>query len=221
MACIGLAIAVLAMPGTQPAIDPAHALMEPPPDPQPRPYVRPPAGSAVAGVVGSGMYRRLVALSRPQSALTLVVAAVLLTCLVSPSTASAMLLHVICFIGSLVEPFDSVLPNKFFLRPFIAQASLAPERASSPACAAFAPRLPPRFLLRAWRRDVQPMRAHVRRVSRLREAPPAANPRKGSHALQIPILLLTRRSSRQGKPTRSSMASLWIWTRWRGSWMNA
>lgn len=128
MACIGLAIAIFAMPGTQPAIDSAHALMEPPPDPQPRPYVRPPAGSAVAAVLGSGMYRKLVALSRPRSAFALTVAVLLLTCLASPSTASALLLHTICFIGSLVEPFDSVLPNKFFLRPFIAQARPPPER---------------------------------------------------------------------------------------------
>jgi hypothetical protein len=145
MACIGLTIAILAMPGTQPSIDSAHALMEPPPEHQPRPYVRPPAGSAVAAVLGSGMYRKLVALSRPRSALTLVAAVLLLTCLASPSTASALLLHIICFIGSLVEPFDSVLPNKFFLRPFIAQVSRVPERANARQSGSRV-RLPPRSL---------------------------------------------------------------------------
>ncbi|EOD28059.1 hypothetical protein EMIHUDRAFT_235264 [Emiliania huxleyi CCMP1516] len=110
----------LAAPQAGPAIDASHAMMEPPPAKQPRPYVRPPAGSRLAA--GSGVYRKLLSVSTPRSAATLAAAAVTITCLVSRSAASRLVLHIMCFIGSLLEPFDSVLPKRSALRPFIEQA---------------------------------------------------------------------------------------------------
>eukprot|EP00967_Tisochrysis_lutea_P158796 scaffold326037_cov61-Tisochrysis_lutea.AAC.1 len=75
-ACLALALAILGMPGAQLAMDPAHALMEPPPEHRPRPYVRPPPGTPLAALTGAGLYRKLVALSRPRSALTILASSI-------------------------------------------------------------------------------------------------------------------------------------------------
>ena len=46
-------------------------------------------------------------------------------CAASPEFASKLILHIIFCLGSLVEPFDTVLPKRSFLRCFIQQVQRA------------------------------------------------------------------------------------------------
>jgi len=110
-----LAVAPLLAHGA-PHADAIHAHMEPAPPKADLPRVSSP-------VVGDRMRRvgLLAKLASPKSALLMLPAAIAGLALAYPEPMARFFLHVLCFLGSLFEPFDSVLPQKHPLRVFIAQ----------------------------------------------------------------------------------------------------
>ena len=102
--------------GGPPKMDPVHSLMEPPPPRQQLPRVN----SPIVGqrVQRTGLAVLLGQLTSPRRALVLLTAAVAGLAVVHPERVARAVLHILCFIGSLFEPFDSVMPAKHPLRFF-------------------------------------------------------------------------------------------------------
>merc|ERR1740117_2539308 len=103
------------------AIDPVHSMMELPPPKLQRPRVSSP-------VVGGPRLQRaglLAALLSPSRALLLLPAALMGLAVAFPEPMARFALHVLCFLGSLFEPFDTGLPAKHPLRFFVDQVQHA------------------------------------------------------------------------------------------------
>lgn len=114
--CLSLSILAqpaIAMPS---GVDSVHAHMEPPPPYPKRPFVRHPLG---AQLQGSGLIAAAGRLVTRKRLLALLPAAIVTASFTYPGAMERLLLHVICIIGSLFEPFDSVLPKRSPLRFFI------------------------------------------------------------------------------------------------------
>ena len=105
-----------------PQTDPVHRLMEPPPSKTQLPRVSSPVVSSMKRAGLAGALGQLVSL---RSTLLLLPAALAGLAVVNPELMSRLALHVLCFIGSLFEPFDAVLPAKHPLRFFITQVRVA------------------------------------------------------------------------------------------------
>ena len=99
------------------AIDPVHSMMEPPPPKLQRPRVSRPV---VGGLQRAGI---LASLSSPS--LLLLPAALMGLAVAFPEPMARFALHVLCFLGSLLEPFDTVLPAKHPLRFLVDQVQHA------------------------------------------------------------------------------------------------
>lgn len=100
------------------AIDAVHKYMEAAPPYPSRPYVRNPLGLQTA-VCGTGLLasaRHFVNRKGLIAILPVTLGAAVLT---RPSLVTRLLLHIICCIGSLLEPYDSLLPKNSFLKFFI------------------------------------------------------------------------------------------------------
>lgn len=115
-------VALLALSATvalaAPQTDPVHRLMEPPPPKTQLPRVSSPVVSSMKRAGVAGLLGRLLS---PGGMLLLLPAALAGLAVVNPELMSRLALHVLCFIGSLFEPFDTVLPPKHPLRFFITQ----------------------------------------------------------------------------------------------------
>ena len=111
----GLVLLALACPAA--SIDAVHKHMEPPPPYPTKPYVRHPLG--VTAVRGTGLLAAAGRLVNRKSMLALVPVAVGAAIVTQPSMMERLLVHLICFIGSLFEPYDSVLDKKSPLKFFI------------------------------------------------------------------------------------------------------
>ena len=83
-----------------------------------KPYVRHPLG-AQAAVGGTGLLAAAGRLVTRRRLLALLPVAVGTAIVTQPTLMERLLLHIICFIGSLFEPYDSILPKKSFLKFFI------------------------------------------------------------------------------------------------------
>ena len=112
LACALLAAAVVAVPAAPTAVDPVHRHMEPPP-PKPRtPRLQHPIASRRRRVGGP-----LAVITRHRMALLPAVAVG--AWVAAPTSISWLLMHLICFLGSLIEPFDHVLPKSGILRGMV------------------------------------------------------------------------------------------------------
>ena len=100
------------------AIDAVHKHMEPAMPYPSKPYVRHPLG-AQAAVGGTGLLAAAGRLVTRRRLLALLPVAVGTAIVTQPTLMERLLLHFICFIGSLFEPYDSILPKKSFLKFFI------------------------------------------------------------------------------------------------------
>ena len=107
-----------------PQVDPVHKLMEPPPPKVERPRVKSPV---VAGprLHAPGLAGLLGRLASPSKALLLLPAAIVGLALTFPEPMARLALHVLCFLGSLFEPFNDVLPQKHPLKFFVQQVQHA------------------------------------------------------------------------------------------------
>eukprot|EP00310_Coccolithus_braarudii_P007591 CAMPEP_0183360454 /NCGR_PEP_ID=MMETSP0164_2-20130417/55229_1 /TAXON_ID=221442 /ORGANISM="Coccolithus pelagicus ssp braarudi, Strain PLY182g" /LENGTH=185 /DNA_ID=CAMNT_0025534817 /DNA_START=85 /DNA_END=642 /DNA_ORIENTATION=- len=98
-----------------PAVDSAHKYMEPPPSKAKRPVLRnpvtKPSRAGVGGLVASLLTTRRSAAFLP--------AALMALCFVQPKLMSRLLLHAIFCVGSLLEPFETVLPERSIIRSFV------------------------------------------------------------------------------------------------------
>uniref|UniRef100_A0A7S2G2I5 Uncharacterized protein n=1 Tax=Haptolina brevifila TaxID=156173 RepID=A0A7S2G2I5_9EUKA len=91
-------------------IDSVHSLMEPAPPMPKKPWVRRP--------VIDGKPAARLAIS-PRNAMLLLPAAVGAMSVACPDLLTRLLVQLICFVGSLFEPFDTVLPQSGLLRTCI------------------------------------------------------------------------------------------------------
>ena len=116
-ACCGLTVLAATCSGAVPEFDNAHVQMEPPPPAIQRPKLSNPLGGP-SRRAGTGL-SVLQLLVTPKRSLALLPAALLTVYMLSPALATKLWLHMLCCIGSLIEPFDSVLPSQSVLRPFV------------------------------------------------------------------------------------------------------
>jgi len=114
----GLALLVVSGSGAVPEVDHVHMQMEPPPPAAHRPKLSNPLGSSLPARAGGGL-GALRLLVSPKRSLALLPAALLAMYMLSPGLLTKLWLHVLCCFGSLIEPFDSVLPPRSVLRPFV------------------------------------------------------------------------------------------------------
>lgn len=91
-------------------VDSVHSLMEPATVALPVPFVNNPIARK-SGLVGA---MQLVA--APRRAVVLIPAAVGAMALTCPDLLARLLVQLICFVGSLFEPFDTVLPQTGLMR---------------------------------------------------------------------------------------------------------
>jgi len=107
LACLVLASSVLAAPS--PSVDRTHSLMEPAHPVPASPRLRHP-------YLGGTQLSRLVS---PRTAIVLLPATMLAMAFAVPDALAQLLLQVICFFGSLFEPFEPLLPDKGLLRTLV------------------------------------------------------------------------------------------------------
>ena len=113
---VALAVALLRSTSAVPAVDHVHSLMEPA-QPKPRaPRLKSPYGGNPADRSALVSLSRLVT---PKTTLMVLPAVCVGMAAVCPDVLARLLMHVICFFGSLFEPFDSVLPQHGLLRSLV------------------------------------------------------------------------------------------------------
>ena len=115
-ALAGLLLVVPALGG--PHVDQVHSLMEPPPPKVERPRVSSPV-VASPRLQRPGLAGLAMQLASPARTLLLLPAAFVALYACFPEQMARLALHVLCFFGSLFEPFDTVLPPKHPLRFFV------------------------------------------------------------------------------------------------------
>ena len=113
---VALAVALLRSTSAVPAVDHVHSLMEPA-QPKPRaPRLKSPYGGNPADRSALVSLSRLVT---PKTTLMVLPAVCVGMAAVCPDVLARLLMHVICFFGSLFEPFDGVLPQQGVLRSLV------------------------------------------------------------------------------------------------------
>ncbi|KAL1507050.1 hypothetical protein AB1Y20_007912 [Prymnesium parvum] len=100
------------------AIDAVHKHMEPAPPYPTKPFVRHPLGASAA-VRSTGLLAAAARVVRGKGLMVLLPVTIGAAVVTNPEMAERVLLHLICFIGSLFEPYDSILPKNSFLKFFI------------------------------------------------------------------------------------------------------
>ncbi|KAL3928653.1 MAG: hypothetical protein SGPRY_002298 [Prymnesium sp.] len=103
---------LLLLAGVCGAVDAVHKHMEPAPPVPARPYVKNPLGLRAAFQT-SGI---LALATRRETVVSALIGALIF---MPQATRTRLMMHFVYFVGSLLEPYDSLLPKKSFLRVFI------------------------------------------------------------------------------------------------------
>ena len=97
------------------ALDAVHANMEAASKRPKPPRLRSPFGSTVKG---GGLVGIIARVASPKRAIALLPAMLLAMAAFFPEQLARLLIHAVCFIGSLLEPYDTMLPEQSPLRFF-------------------------------------------------------------------------------------------------------
>ena len=116
--CWLVLIALCAAAAAPPSVDSVHGLMERA-HPRPRaPRLRNPAGAAASAAGRAGVLTLVGRAVTPRRALAVLPAALIGMAIACPDLLAQLLLQVVCFVGSLFEPYETFLPEGSLLLSF-------------------------------------------------------------------------------------------------------
>ena len=125
LAVVALASSALLVAAAPDAVDSVHRLMEPALSGPRAPRLRRPyPGGSIQGQ-REGVLTSIGRLVRPQTALVMLPAGAIALALAAPEVLARLLVQLICFIGSLLEPFEMLLPEKGLVRSLVSTVQAA------------------------------------------------------------------------------------------------